>query len=86
MLGELCNSFVCIGGMGMTEARAHVLLIAIGTLLTMAVLLGLTALGANGRVLLLGFMVPATLVGLGVGWVVVHFEEPEHDSSRRSGR
>ncbi len=70
----------------MTEARAHVLLITAGVLLTTVVMLGLNALGANGRVLLLGFMVPATLVGLGVGWVVVHFEDPEHDGSRRPDR
>jgi hypothetical protein len=70
----------------MTEARAHVLLITAGVLLTSAVMLGLNGLGANGRVLLLGFMVPATLVGLGVGWVVVRFEDPEHEGSRRPDR
>jgi hypothetical protein len=67
-----------------TEKRAHLLLLAAGLVLTTVGVLGLSALGVQGMVLSLGFLVPMALVGLGIGWVVVHFEEPEHDGSHRS--
>jgi hypothetical protein len=70
----------------MTERRAHLLLLAGGLVLTTVGVLGLDALGVRGMALSLGFLVPMALVGLGVGWVVVHYEDSGHDGSHHSDR
>lgn len=62
----------------MTERKAF-LLVGLGTLLlTLLAIQSLWALGVRNIGISLGMIVPMTLGGLGIGWVVVHYGESDH--------
>jgi len=66
----------------MSESKAHIAILVVGSAVVAVAVFGLAALGANGSTIALGLIIPAMVAAYLSSRVVMHYDDEAEDRHR----